>query len=121
MGEQVFSLVSNPSYRRNQCLVIPKRHMAELFKLTSKEVIAIHKELGRLAKCADEGFGASIFQKYAPKKPDDDVKVAHLHFHVIPRLKGDDRQNIIGTPQVYNQFKNLSPREIATTLRHTKH
>lgn len=88
-GELAYSMVSNPSFREGQTLVIPKRHIVELAELTDQETLEIKRELGRLARLLDSGLGYEILQKYQPEKPDSDIKQSHLHIHVVPRLAGD--------------------------------
>ena len=83
------SIISNPTFRGNHALVMPRRHATEVGELMPDEVVAIWREVGRIASLIDVGFGYQVLQKFEPRKPDGSIKQSHLHFHVFPRLKDD--------------------------------
>lgn len=95
-GDHSYSMVSNPSFRVGQTLVIPKRHFFEITEAEPEEILEIARELGRLAGLLNAGCGYEILQKHQPTKPDDAIKRSHFHFHVIPRLPDD---GILSVPE----------------------
>jgi histidine triad (HIT) family protein len=90
-NERAFVLLSNPRKVPGHLLVIPKRHIEELWKLTHEELTDIfdliydveQKIIGKL------GDGCDIRQNYRPFKQQNKLKVNHVHFHVIPRYNED--------------------------------
>ncbi len=84
-------ILSNPHKVPGHLLVIPKRHVEKPWELQSEEVAAIfelvffieQKIVGKL------GEGVDIRQNYRPYLKQDELKVDHLVFHVIPRSPGD--------------------------------
>jgi diadenosine tetraphosphate (Ap4A) HIT family hydrolase len=75
--------------QKGHLLIVPKRHIANYFEATEKEILAIHRLL-------QEGKGR-LDQEFAPDGYNIGVNVGlyggqtvmHLHVHLIPRYKGD--------------------------------
>jgi len=70
-------------------LIIPKRHVASFFELTSKEQVAMLELLAEmrqilLTECNPDGFNIGINDGAAAGQT-----VMHLHIHLIPRYAGD--------------------------------
>jgi len=71
-------------------LIIPKRHVADYFDLTSDEIIAMHalilrqKERILEADASVTGFNVGV-----NVGADAGQSVFHVHMHLIPRRKGD--------------------------------
>jgi len=61
--EWCISVISSPWFRTGHCLVIPRRHLTTIDELNGNEIGAIMKELGRLARHLDQGYGSGIMQK----------------------------------------------------------
>jgi histidine triad (HIT) family protein len=84
-------ILSNPHKVPGHLLVIPKRHVEKPWELTHEELTDIfdlifmieQKILGEL------GDGVDIRQNYRPFLQQSDLKVDHVHFHVIPRSLDD--------------------------------
>lgn len=90
-NEQANLFLSNPRKVPGHFLVTPKRHVEKPWDLTPEELADIfalifeveQKIIGKL------GDGANIRQNYLPFIGQNDVKVDHVHFHVIPRSHND--------------------------------
>jgi diadenosine tetraphosphate (Ap4A) HIT family hydrolase len=84
-------ILSNPRKVPGHFLVIPKRHVEKPWELTPEELQDIfalifaveQKILGKL------GDGVDIRQNYRPFMKQSQLKVDHMHFHVIPRALED--------------------------------
>lgn len=84
-------LLSNPHKVPGHFLVTPKRHVEKPWELTHEELTDIfdlifmieQKILGKL------GEGVDIRQNYRPFLAQSQLKVDHVHFHVIPRSLQD--------------------------------
>ncbi len=84
-------ILSNPRKVPGHFLVIPKRHVEKPWELQPEELKAIfeliyfveQKIIGKL------GDGCDIRQNYRPFMKQSQLKVDHLHFHVIPRTLND--------------------------------
>ena len=84
-------ILSNPRKVPGHFLVVPKRHVEKPWELTSQELQDIfalifeveQKIIGKL------GDGCDIRQNYRPFMKQSELKVDHLHFHVIPRTLED--------------------------------
>lgn len=84
-------ILSNPRKVPGHFLVIPKRHVEKPWQLTPEELQDIfalifeieQKIVGKL------GDGCDIRQNYRPFMKQSQLKVDHVHFHVIPRYLED--------------------------------
>lgn len=84
-------LLSDPHKVPGHMLVVPKRHVEKPWELTHDELLDIfdlifaieQKIIGKL------GDGVDIRQNYRPFLKQDDLKVNHLTFHILPRAQGD--------------------------------
>lgn len=72
------------------CLIIPKRHIKDYFKLTDEEIIACNELIKKIKKDIEikddtvKGFNIGTnLGKVAGQS------VMHCHIHLIPRRKGD--------------------------------
>ena len=120
MGRAAYSIVSNPSFRKGQCLVIPRCHVEKIDKLAAEDLAELMLEVGRLAGRLDQGHGMAVFQKNHPTMPDGRVKQSHLHIHVVPRLESDNEDNLFGTPRDYSEFREIDQVEIDEVLETVK-
>ena len=90
-NEHAVVALSNPRKVPGHVLVLPKRHITEPWQLTADELTDVFKliffvEQRLLGKLGD---GVDIRQNYRPFVAENELKVDHVHFHVIPRYKDD--------------------------------
>lgn len=84
-------ILSDPHKVPGHFLVVPKRHVEKPWELTHAELTSIfdliffveQKVIGKL------GDGCDIRQNYRPFIKQDELKVDHVVFHVLPRSKDD--------------------------------
>ena len=100
-------------YSSGHLLVVPKRHINDITKLTSKE----REELFNL-------IDLSVYLLDIYMKPDGynigcsvgeiaGESIAHLHFHVLPRFSGDVGWNRLGDFNVISE----EPKDVAKNLQ----
>lgn len=90
-NELAQAVLSDPHKVPGHLLVMPKRHIEQPWELTQDELASVfdlifeleQKLLGKL------GDGFDIRQNYRPYRPQNDLKVNHVLFHLIPRSEGD--------------------------------
>lgn len=90
-NENAQVILSNPRKVPGHFLVIPKRHLEKPWELEPQElqdVFALifeveQKIIGKL------GDGCDIRQNYRPFLKQSQLKVDHMHFHIIPRALED--------------------------------
>ena len=70
-------------------LVIPKRHVANYFELTTEEVLAIRDLLQRMKTEVDAKFHPDGYNIGVNVGADAGQSIFHVHVHLIPRYKGD--------------------------------
>lgn len=85
-------ILSNPRKVPGHALVIPKRHVEKPWELTSQElqdIFALVYNVEQKLIANGLGDGADIRQNYRPFMKQNQLKVDHVHFHVIPRTLND--------------------------------
>ena len=69
-------------------LVVPRRHIQDIYDIDAEAGAAIMVALGRVAAAVRQAFqpqGINVWQSNGPPFQE----VLHLHFHVLPRREGD--------------------------------
>jgi len=106
-------IFSNPRLMPGHLLVIPKRHVvkiAELNKEEQKELFEITIEMQEKI-LRNISLGCDIRQNCRPFQEEDDLKVDHLHIHLIPRELFD---NLYEKCQIHEKdvFERVSVEEL---------
>ena len=115
--ETLYVALSNPRLVRGHLLVIPLRHVGKLSELTKDEQ---HDLWDTVVECQEKilsafSTGCDVRQNYHPFQRQGQLKVDHLHVHIIPR---EFRDQIYQLTQVYETelFKDLDEQEKHTVL-----
>ena len=70
-------------------LVIPRRHVASFFELTSQEVAACMELIKEEKELLDEEFNPDGYNIGVNVGPSAGQSIFHVHIHIIPRYQGD--------------------------------
>jgi len=112
-SKKIFLQANKYPYGEGHLLVIPKRHVNQVIDLTSKE----REELFNMIDLSV--YALNIFMKpegYNIGCSIGDVageSIKHLHFHILPRYKGDVAWSRLCDFEVVS----LSPNELAISLK----
>ncbi|MHA1934746.1 MAG: HIT family protein [Candidatus Thorarchaeota archaeon] len=71
------------------CLVIPKQHFVNMLDVDSEVVAHLARRVTELDRKVHKVFGQIGILNAVANGPEAGQEVPHLHFHVIPRSKGD--------------------------------
>ncbi len=114
-GKGFISFFSNPRFRRDHLLVAPEYHHTNAQKMGTQLLGRIVYEAESIANVIDHGYGSVVTQKSQPLQKENGIKMDHVHFHVWPRTKNDEKNGIvIPAPQSFDDFYVPSnPQEIA--------
>lgn len=90
-NEHAIVILSNPRKVPGHLLVLPKRHIEQPWELTHEELTDIFDLIFFVEQriVGELGEGVDIRQNYRPFKQQDNLKVNHVHFHIIPRSDND--------------------------------
>lgn len=112
-GKNTFVILSNPRLMPGHLLIIPKRHVEKLSQLNKEELNELinltikfqEKILNNVAK------GCDIRQNFRPFQKQDNLKVNHLHIHLLPRELFDE---LYEKCQIFEKdvFNKLNDEEI---------
>ena len=120
-NERAQVILSNPRKVPGHFLVVPKRHVEKPWELTNEELTDIfaliffieQKIIGKL------GDGCDVRQNYRPFLQQGELKVNHIHFHVIPRSLEDYIYQISEKydSELFADLDELEAKEIARLLK----
>ncbi len=88
--EHVLAFLDVGPLARGHTLVIPKERQAYLHELSDEAAAAIGRVLPRLARAVLAATGASAYNVLQNNGAAAHQAVMHVHFHIIPKLGGDD-------------------------------
>ena len=74
---------------KGHALVVPRRHVASIFKLTACEQAAVWELAGKVRKLLAERYRPAGFNIGLNDGTAAGQTVGHAHIHVIPRYTGD--------------------------------
>lgn len=72
-------------------LVIPKRHYVNIFDIPTGELLHVMSALKHVVDLYQERLGLANAQIVNSSGAEAQQDVFHLHFHIVPRQKGDDQ------------------------------
>jgi histidine triad (HIT) family protein len=78
-------------------LVIPKRHYTNIFDVPTTELVQVISALKHVVDLYHEKLGIENMQIVNSSGAEAQQDVFHLHFHIVPRHKGD-QQDIHWSP-----------------------
>jgi ATP adenylyltransferase len=89
-NEFAFSIMDKYPVTTGYVLIIPIRHIASYSEITSAEMLAIHDLIKiRTRLLSEENQGVSDYNIGVNNGENAGQTIHHLHFHLIPRRKGD--------------------------------
>ena len=86
-------------------LVIPREHVPDIRRASEPTAAAVLTMVARVSRAVEEAFPADGLSVWHSAGPGANQEVPHMHFHVHPRVQGDDLL------RVYPQSPNLPSRE----------
>lgn len=89
-NETTIALYTHKPVLPGHCLIIPKRHVERFEELSDQEIVEIANLIKKVNKAVSELFGTSAYLLLQKNGEEVGQTVPHVHFHYIPRNKGDD-------------------------------
>ena len=87
--EEVLVLINPFSISAGHALVVPRRHIENLYELSDELAAPILSTAARVARAAKSAFAAAGITLRQNNEPASDQHLFHFHLHVIPRFDGD--------------------------------
>ena len=88
--EKVLAFLDIAPVNVGHTLVIPKKHYANLEDVPEAELCEVMKVVKKVGLALKKGLGVTGYNISENNDPIAGQIVAHLHFHVIPRVQGDN-------------------------------
>ncbi len=116
-GERCFVIMNRFPYNNGHLMIAPYRHVRYLHELTDEEL----EECVRLAKlmesCLLEVMSPHGFNFGANIGRDAGAGFEHLHFHIVPRWRGDTNyMPVIGEVKVLPEHLQVTYRKLKDCL-----
>ena len=86
----VLALYTHKPVLPGHCLIIPKRHIERFEMLNEEEITQIGRVIKKVDQAASEVFNTASYLILQKNGTEVGQTVPHVHFHYIPRQKGDD-------------------------------
>jgi histidine triad (HIT) family protein len=88
-SEQVLVLINPFSLSPGHALVVPRRHIKNLYELPDELSAPILSTAARVARAVKRAFAAEGITLRQNNEAASDQHLFHFHLHVIPRFHGD--------------------------------
>ena len=98
-------------------LVVPREHWENIYEVPEKvlaEIITVVKRVSAAVKKTVGAEGISVLQLNGMVAGQS---VMHIHFHVIPRFRGDPLSKAIGAMMGHQGFEKPEGRDLDETAR----
>lgn len=121
-SDNTISFLSKNYLTKGHCLIIPKDHYESILDMPRDVLIELMHEVCEIKKLLVERFGCSgvdIRQNYRPFLSEGDLKVDHIHFHLIPR-EFEDELYQRSTKFERDIFSDLDEMEAESVIRRLK-
>ncbi|MBU2523341.1 MAG: HIT family protein [Nanoarchaeota archaeon] len=90
--DSTFSFLDINPVNPGHTLIIPKRHYANFLEIPEKELENIIKTIKKIFPGILKSLNAPASNIVQSNGKDAGQDIPHIHFHLIPRYKGDNRE-----------------------------
>lgn len=87
--EKTFAFLDINPMNMGHTLVVPKNHMSKITLTEEEDLLALAKTLKKVIKGVEESLGVDNLNVFVNQGRDAGQLVPHLHYHVVPRHRGD--------------------------------
>lgn len=88
--EVCFAFMDIYPVTKGHCLLIPRKHFVNLLDVDPDAIAHLAKRLAELTRKVQRALKPDGILTAAANGPGAGQDIPHLHFHIIPRNKGDD-------------------------------
>lgn len=108
--EDVFAFLDINPVNPGHTLVIPKQWSSGSLDANPEVLARVIKAVQKVAKSVKEAVGADGINLMQNDGEVAGQKVFHLHFHIVPRFKGDGYQHWHGKPYQDGEMKEVGEK-----------
>lgn len=91
-NRSVFVLYNICPANKGQCLIVPKRHVENIWQLSEKELIDLAKTVKFVSRKLKKYLKPDGFNYGFNEGEYSGQMVKHFHFHIMPRFAGDKKK-----------------------------
>lgn len=104
--EHVYAFLDIAPGFPGHCLVVPKNHCRNILDIDPKEAEHVVRAVQKIAPAVIRATGAEGFNVVQNNEEAAGQTVFHVHFHIIPRKKGDGMN--LWTPSSYDSMEKMA-------------
>lgn len=101
---------------QNHPLIIPKKHIENIYSMDEETGFAVMKETIRIAKAVKKGLGADGVNLIQNNEEAAGQEVMHFHMHIKPRFRYDEVRLHFPTDPVEEDLKKPTFEKIKSAL-----
>lgn len=117
----ILALYTHKPVLPGHCLIISKRHVERFEMLTDDEITQIGRVVKKVNQAVEKVFGTSSYLLLQKNGLEVGQSVPHVHFHYIPRKKGDHSTlKFLAKMYITNLQKPLSAAEMQRVVAKMK-
>ena len=107
-NEDAYAFLDIHPASKYHTLIIPKNHYRDIFDIPEAELKAVIALTREVAKLYEEKLGIKHLQIISSSGAEAQQDVFHIHFHIVPRRRGDG-QNVRWTthPKWVEDYDNM--------------
>ena len=88
-NESVIAFFDRGAIAPYHTLVVPKRHSTNIFDVKEDDLVEVTRAIRKLCLVYKEQLGINNVQIISSNGAEAQQDAFHLHFHIVPRSKGD--------------------------------
>ncbi len=88
-NEEVYAFLDINPINRYHTLIIPKKHYTDIFNIPEHELKEVMAVVRKIARLYEEKLGIKNVQIINSSGAEAQQDVFHIHFHLVPRKRGD--------------------------------
>ncbi len=107
-NDYVYAFFDIGIFNEYHTLVIPKKHYKDIFDIPESELKQVIAAVKKVANLYKEKLGIQNVQIINSSGSQAQQDVFHIHFHIIPRHKGDGQDiHLKSHPEIKEKFDEL--------------
>ncbi|MCL1950068.1 MAG: HIT family protein [Turicibacter sp.] len=103
-NEDVLAFLDIAQATKGHTLVIPKKHITDIFEMDAETAAGIFKVVPQIANALKNAFGAEGMNIENNNRSIAGQEVFHHHIHLIPRYSEDDDFKLFAFPNNYGKY-----------------
>lgn len=107
---EVFAFLDIFPVNSGHTLIVPKKHFNDLFEADEESLKSLIVATPKVARLVMKALEYKAFNLFVNNGAAAGQVINHLHFHVVPRIEGDDHHLFAGTKTSDEELKAVADK-----------